>query len=1037
MICKRKRELSSVYTHVAATMSEVCSQKFNCTNHPDLEEIGCSNLSSDKTVCDGLCNDRSLGCEDESECNGYRYGVFCQPVPYYLAPIFVCDGRPQCVSDRRDEVNCREALSRKGFPSSISGKGTHERPRRVPLFNFTRCAAMSYSVVTRKLQPYCSNYVDQTNCSDTQKIAVRCNIQGYGLSTVSRIMVCGKLRVGLCADKMDMECVTPSPGCTLHKHQLCDGISDCSEGSDELLTACQATTKERCDRSYKHATELPIPLSWLGDGLKDCLSGIDEDTFHWPTCGKAETKRYTIENSVCQDLFLCKQGPVRYIIDSQLCDGINTCGNENKICKISRGISSVATAVLARKSSTNLHYCIKGLQNIQRQETPCVTEVFDIFKEDTYGMSKHMITYPQKQFDCNFFFGLAYLYLSCFGACNNTECPLTRPVTNTDCPGQFDARAYTLVNNHHLTFVIKKAGVYTNDFFTCSNNFCVEYSKVCNLIDDCGDGSDENVCSNHHQCDKNRTYISLAQTCDDKVNCKDWSDECNEQCGKEIINGLVLKVTAFAIGSIAIVLNTTVIIESCAELRKGSSKSLILINKILMTMIALGDLLIGFYLLSVAIAVVIYGSSFCKERVKWLTSRYCSALGVISTIGGQISLFSLTLLSLFRAIGIKNSLLSSNPRVGGNEAYNGIAHSSKIVMFLVMPLISVTTMVAVAPLFSSLEDFFVNGLAYDSAVKLFTEPIGKDTHFALIQAYFGRARKQTLKWSLIETLVKDMFSSDYGHLDGKIQQVHFYGNDGVCLFKYFVNYNDPQRIYSLSVQVINILCFIIVAVSYIVISTTTTQNSSTLTQANNPTAKLVRRRNKKLQKKITAIIITDFACWIPFVLVSFLHFFAVIDASKQYGLFSIVILPINSVISPFFYSNRVTMCVATLNPSSGLAAFYRFLRKIRIRQFLKRANFNDNNIKLPDIKTPNADGEMKETASPATPKIADDGIVLPEIQSTIIHESSINKKKSDYIAIHTTLKLKDDNNDNFKSLEIGTPNDGKNNNNTAMQTTRL
>ena len=205
MTCKR--ELVSAYIHVAATMSEVCSQKVHCTNHPDLEEIGCSNMASNKTVCDGLCDDRSKGCEDESECNGYRYGVFCQPVPYYLAPIFVCDGLPQCVNDKRDEVYCREALSRKGFPSCISGKDTYERPRRVPIFNFTRCAAISYSVMTRKLQPYCSNYVDQTNCSDAQKISVRCNIQGYGLSTVSRIMVCGKFRVGLCADKMDIECV--------------------------------------------------------------------------------------------------------------------------------------------------------------------------------------------------------------------------------------------------------------------------------------------------------------------------------------------------------------------------------------------------------------------------------------------------------------------------------------------------------------------------------------------------------------------------------------------------------------------------------------------------------------------------------------------------------------------------------------------------------------------------------------------------------------------------------------------------------------
>ena len=151
----------------------------------------------------------------------------------------------------------------------------------------------------------------------------------------------------------------------------------------------------------------------------------------------------------------------------------------------------------------------------------------------------------------------------------------------------------------------------------------------------------------------NSTRFSLAQRCDNKVNCEDWSDECNDQCGRQIINGLVLKFVAWSIGLLAVILNVPVLSESTSEVRKANGKSLILIDKILVLMIGLGDLFIGLYLLSVSVVDVIYGETFCQERVKWLTSSYCSALGVISTIGGQISLFSLTLLSLFRAIFIR------------------------------------------------------------------------------------------------------------------------------------------------------------------------------------------------------------------------------------------------------------------------------------------------------------------------------------------------------------------------------------------------
>ena len=63
------------------------------------------------------------------------------------------------------------------------------------------------------------------------------------------------------------------------------------------------------------------------------------------------------------------------------------------------------------------------------------------------------------------------------------------------------------------------------------------------------------------------------------------------------------------------------------------------------------------------------------------------------------------------------------------------------------------------------------------------------------------------------------------------------------------------------------------------------------------------RTDMALQAKISAVILTDFFCWIPLSIVSFLHLSEAINASTWYPFFSVLILPINSVINPLLYDS--------------------------------------------------------------------------------------------------------------------------------------
>ena len=134
----------------------------------------------------------------------------------------------------------------------------------------------------------------------------------------------------------------------------------------------------------------------------------------------------------------------------------------------------------------------------------------------------------------------------------------------------------------------------------------------------------------------------------------------------------------------------------------------------------------------------------------------------------------------------------------------------------------------------------------------------------------------------------------------KEKMVSFYGNSGVCVFKYLVTENDPQKEFTLSVLFTIVVCFFIISLSYIAIFFKTRASTSGMT-AN----KQLRRRNKKLQIKVGLIIFTDFVTWMPFVAVCLLHFGELIDATPWYPLFSVILLPINSVINPILYNDLI------------------------------------------------------------------------------------------------------------------------------------
>ena len=910
---------------------------FKCTGEEcRLENRNCTSRAEETDTVIEHCNDKCdfRDCRDEINCNGFQYGLVCR-IKHDgsfrsggLTPDEVCDGNRDC-EDGEDEKNCEitNNTDRETICCHYKRKIEYKETVPVPIMNYTRCSVFDVSKQYPD-HPYCHNYLDQTNCSDIERVGGYCKVNSF-MSSVSKYVVCyeydeyAKVPVKICDDNLQNKCFSPSiSNCRVHKHKMCDGVQDCSDGSDEIHDMCKTMTLDfnfTCQRTFlPKVKDIGIPVSWLMDNLTDCMNGMDENTTKWKFC-PGQMKKLDLPGKDCQDLYKCPRGDKSYVEFDLLCDGVESCGDggENTVCRIARDLPAI-------KKISPLNGTLRSVCNASM--STCEVREFRRPWGDVFG-EKNSMHVPNSQVNCSEQFGENYLYLSCMDLCKEAyaRCPLgmgDRMLEYNSCPGQFQNRSFTLANNSFLTFVDKsESGQYHQNFYQCNNKRCIEYSQVCDLVDDCGDMSDEISCINHMACENTanttkRQFISLAQKCDGLYDCFDLSDECNEECGREILGNWLLKIMCWIMGVLALLFNLFTVINGMATLKDCETEQM-LISKVLMNLIGSGDFLIGLYLVILSIYdSIIFGREFCKYQAKWLTEIPCLMLGVISTLGSQISLFTMTVLSVIRMYG-----LTCKPmRIPGPVSKKSVLR----VTSLVFAIMTAALAVAVTPLLPSLEDYFVQGMYYDPSYKVFIGFPNKDRHVNILRSYYkenitesanniSNNISRAMSWKEIGERVDGMFTQDIGNLTRS--PVHFYGNDGVCLFKYFVRTNDARRSRQSTDQIrfkgdpvvwtmlaVNLICFIVITFCYIVITLKTRQSSQRSGQHENED----RQKNERaIQHKIMIIITTDFFCWVPFIIISGLHNLGHIDASSWYATFTMTVLPLNSFVNPLVYDKAL------------------------------------------------------------------------------------------------------------------------------------
>ena len=126
----------------------------------------------------------------------------------------------------------------------------------------------------------------------------------------------------------------------------------------------------------------------------------------------------------------------------------------------------------------------------------------------------------------------------------------------------------------------------------------------------------------------------------------------------------------------------------------------------------------------------------------------------------------------------------------------------------------------------------------------------------------------------------------------------FYGRSTVCLALQLSNDRPPGWKYSVSIFIgFNLLAFLFVSLSYVAIFFSAVKSSSSIRSTNV-------KRESALAKRVAFIILTDFCCWMPVIIVGVLSLTgSFYDPEKQvYVWIAVFVLPVNSSVNPILYT---------------------------------------------------------------------------------------------------------------------------------------
>ena len=530
-----------------------CNEDYSCIDKSD--ELNCS------------CNENEFQCQcyknNPVDCKGsYRF-TGCIPIEQQN------DGIEQC-SDGSDEnyqvqktVNCGQC------------NVTINRLNNVTQCNLNSLISCDTSTCYNASSLLCSTI----DCNETDFICVS-NCSHNTTKQCNRAFQCDDGRLGL-------------------TYQLCDGLVDCLDKSDEIQHQhgfkCVAVDSDR---------KCVLPQRNLHDNVAQCRD--KSDLCKYNSCFQCFDRRLLISpNQVCDGLFDCYDWS-----DECLCEqyfDVDLCNNRFPFCTLSS---------VDHNSNSNSNLDYKTIFNVNadiaKSTKTCQTRI----------ENHRLATLCDRRPECSDF---------------SDEC-------NCDSPPEF---CNDTCHNGYNIGDRYCDGTEDNFFITNKSN--------------CTKGFDELNCPKQFVCEAgNKVSIDVDQVCDGKQDCDNNRDEqdCKDNensvfsSEQEMIASPALK-SCFWIMCVAVISGNLYVITSTTHfLRTAKLNTASKYQNVIILNISIADMIMGMYLLNIAVYSAYYSGYYGQIDFEWRSSLRCSLIGSLAVLSSEASCFFMVLLTSTRLYAI-------------------------------------------------------------------------------------------------------------------------------------------------------------------------------------------------------------------------------------------------------------------------------------------------------------------------------------------------------------------------------------------------
>ena len=317
-------------------------------------------------------------------------------------------------------------------------------------------------------------------------------------------------------------------------------------------------------------------------------------------------------------------------------------------------------------------------------------------------------------------------------------------------------------------------------------------------------------------------------------------------------------------GLFALLGNLSVLIWRCIKHGRENRIQILLIKNL-----AASDLMMGVYMLIISSADAYYQQYFPSWSNSWRNGLLCKFAGTLSVLSSEASVFFITLISIDRFLAIKYN----------NRKWRLTKKSTLIVLVC---LWSIALLLSVIPVsFSGVNQNF-----YDVSEVCIGLP------FVRAHMYFNKTFSTAVK---IDGNVDITFRNNFNITDYELNYTTDIGFEDT--YTDVAEGNNPGLYFSIVLFLgINLVCFLFVAVTYVWIFIIVLQSNRRVG---------ISRTDQEitLAKRMAAIVVTDFMCWAPIIVIGILVQAAIVTIHPVVYVYIVVfLLPINSALNPFIYT---------------------------------------------------------------------------------------------------------------------------------------